>query len=138
MTRARVEAAFARTEGEKMMLRYIAAIDAGKIPEGEVLTFLREAFSRILAGEPPQKALTLERPQGNVKHHAGWWEALRMVARMDLLGETYEQARDYIADTTGKSDKTIARYYSRHKDSARDIYRVMKLCWQETHSKGTK
>lgn len=111
LTRADILAACADTEGEKALIFFVESMKAGENPPPPVMEALQAAFTKILGGEDPRKALGLVSKQGGSQRQ---WE-----------------------ERTAKLHREIAERFVSLRESANSYDDSVAICCEEFH-RGTR
>lgn len=109
-------------EGEIAMHRFCDTLAEGQAPFEKDLQFFHVAFSKILNGEDPKKALQIERPRGRKANNADWARGLSITREVLTQIETGKripgELKRKIARKHRISIPTINRYIQKHRKTA--------------------
>jgi hypothetical protein len=114
------------SEGEQHLRAFIGAASAGEPPPAETRDFLVKAFSGILQGKEPKKALKLTLKQGQkgaaarTKRHNEELNLAIRVEQLILTGKTADEARQIVMNEENLKDiKSVRTPHKKHQALAR-------------------
>lgn len=112
------------TDGERRLRLFCDAIAEGKTPNEKILTELASAFRAVLAGDPPEKALSLTKRRGRKplsgKQFARYRQLAMLVLDRMAAGETRDAAIEQVSRREHVSIRTLARYYNEFRQELRE------------------
>lgn len=119
----------ADTEGERMMIRFCRAVDAGDTPDDDTLEQIAACFRKVLDGEQLDKALGLARGRGRppkTAHDAEdelgrVYDYVAEVLDRQAEGKTKEVALEETALARGIPEDTLRDWYKRQRIPAQVV-----------------
>ena len=125
-----IDKAIGETPIKRILEYFYEAVEKDEQPDPRIMKFLAVAFREINDGVLPNKALNLETGRGRKRNlmtmQPKYDLAVNVLKKMEE-GKTYENAIETVCSESGKSFKTIQRYYGDCKRMIATMRRLEKL-----------
>ena len=104
---------------ESRLRRFTEAVGKGQVPDPELLSWIADAFKKILVGEDPRRALGVVRTRGRKSNVLERFVNAVMVESLRNSGSSYGQATEAVRKSRGYFNiRTIEKHYAEFREVA--------------------